>query len=218
MDSETKTPDELFHHTALPQERSIRLLRIARDVADSIAITVDAFALDQLPEYEALSYTWGKATLQDDEVESDDPGIHQNIIIDSMPYTINENLYDGLWELREELHGYLWVDALCIDQTNDQERASQVTLMGEIYSSAKRVVIWLGKETPEVEAVIWLSSHYWDAFAAKVPPGMMASYFGLSPSQWTQLWEHHSAFYRRYRWFQRAWVRPHESPSGSVHS
>ncbi|KAE9365630.1 HET-domain-containing protein [Stipitochalara longipes BDJ] len=195
-----------FQHTPLTQERSIRLLSLIRDSPTSISFTLDAFELDQLPEYEALSYTWGKATLEDDEFESDDPGIHQTILINSVSFTINENLYDGLCELRDELHEYLWVDALCIDQTNEQERASQITLMGEIYSSAKGVIIWLGKETPEVEAVLWLSYHYWDAFAAKVPPSMMASHLGLSTTQWAQLWRDHSAFYRRYRWFRRAWV------------
>jgi hypothetical protein len=71
-----------------------------------------------------LSYTWGKATLNYDEVENNDPGVHQIISVNNSPFIINENLHDGLYELREEIQGYLWVDALCIDQENDQERAS----------------------------------------------------------------------------------------------
>jgi hypothetical protein len=83
-----------------------------------------------------LSYTWGKAILADIEEDNDDPGIEHEIFVDSEPFIITENLYDGLSELRKDVTGYLWVDALCIDQTNLDERAAQVLLMGDIYSSA----------------------------------------------------------------------------------
>jgi hypothetical protein len=38
----------------------------------------------------------------------------------------------------------IWIDALCIDQTNNAEKSSQVAIMGKIFSSASRVIIWLG--------------------------------------------------------------------------
>jgi hypothetical protein len=139
MDPEPVPIVEEFRHASLPQEQSIRLLRINEDIPGSISFTLDAFPLDQLPEFEALSYTWGKATLNHDEVENNDPGVLHTIMVNNVPFTINENLHDGLYELRDEIQGYLWVDALCIDQENDQERPSQVTLMGDIYSSAKGV-------------------------------------------------------------------------------
>jgi hypothetical protein len=139
MDHEPVPIVEEFRHTPLPHEQPIRLLRINRDITGSISVTLDAFPLDQLPEFEALSYTWGKAALNHDEVENNDPGVLQTMMVSNVPFTINENLYDGLYELRDEVRGYLWVDALCIDQENDQERASQVPLMGDVYSSAKGV-------------------------------------------------------------------------------
>ena len=37
-----------------------------------------------------------------------------------------------------------WIDAICIDQQSIGEKNKQVRLMGEIYSSAKLVVSWLG--------------------------------------------------------------------------
>lgn len=39
---------------------------------------------------------------------------------------------------------YLWIDAICIDQNNDHEKAEQVSLMGDIYSKAHETCIWLG--------------------------------------------------------------------------
>ena len=38
----------------------------------------------------------------------------------------------------------IWIDAICIDQTNQRERNLQVNLMGEIYHRARAVVVWLG--------------------------------------------------------------------------
>jgi hypothetical protein len=46
MDPETTRIFEPFYHTPLPQERYIRLLRINRDIPDSISITLDTFPLD----------------------------------------------------------------------------------------------------------------------------------------------------------------------------
>jgi predicted AAA+ superfamily ATPase len=40
----------------------------------------------------------------------------------------------------------LWVDAICINQFDNEERTQQVALMGDIYSQSKEVVIWLGKD------------------------------------------------------------------------
>ncbi|KAK5627368.1 hypothetical protein RRF57_003083 [Xylaria bambusicola] len=45
--------------------------------------------------------------------------------------------------------GALWIDALCIDQGNTAERAAQVAMMGRVFSSARRVMVWLGPSTPE---------------------------------------------------------------------
>jgi hypothetical protein len=50
----------------------------------------------------------------------------------------------------------LWIDSICIDQTREAvvERNGQVALMGEIYKSAAKVVIWLGQSNERVEAAI----------------------------------------------------------------
>lgn len=40
--------------------------------------------------------------------------------------------------------GYIWIDQICINQQDDTERGHQIALMGEIYSSARQVLVWLG--------------------------------------------------------------------------
>jgi hypothetical protein len=89
-------------------------------------------------QYEALSYFWGKA-----------PGT----IIESSSgkrIQITANCEAALRRIR---HGteprFLWVDAICTDQSNDNERSRQVEIMQKIYTGAKRVIIWLGETSAQ---------------------------------------------------------------------
>ncbi|KAL2060095.1 hypothetical protein VTL71DRAFT_9917 [Oculimacula yallundae] len=85
-------------------------------------------------KYEALSYEWG------------DSAVSRSILLNGNKIQIRENLWWALFYLRrpEEKDRVLWIDALCIDQSNDKERNHQVGLMGRIYSRAQRVIAWLG--------------------------------------------------------------------------
>jgi hypothetical protein len=48
----------------------------------------------------------------------------------------------------------LWVDAVCINQNDFQERNHQVMQMGQIYSKAERVVVWLGESNEDSKIAI----------------------------------------------------------------
>jgi hypothetical protein len=85
------------------------------------------------PIYKALSYTWGTAEAP------------KTIALDGMQVQIRENLWQALYHLRSEEHELtLWIDALCINQNDLQERGSQVSRMSAIYGIAKEVIVWLG--------------------------------------------------------------------------
>ncbi|KAH7069922.1 heterokaryon incompatibility protein-domain-containing protein, partial [Paraphoma chrysanthemicola] len=89
------------------------------------------------PSYTCLSYVWGS-----------DAGIH-SIMINGDRFEVHENLYAFLRMLarkRRPCAKSLWIDALCIDQTSIRERNHQVQQMGQIYSQAKEVVVWLGED------------------------------------------------------------------------
>lgn len=43
----------------------------------------------------------------------------------------------------------IWIDAICIDQKNDREKAAQVQRMGRTYKDAKKTIIWLGPQAPD---------------------------------------------------------------------
>lgn len=68
---------------------------------------------------------------------------------------VTSNLYVGLKHLRaEDEDRILWIDAICIDQDNDNERQHQVQQMSQIYKSAEQIVIWLGRGTQETDLVM----------------------------------------------------------------
>jgi hypothetical protein len=85
-------------------------------------------------DYEAVSYAWGTV---------DSP---HEAYLDGTPISIRISLDLGLRRLRyAEKSRILWVDALCINQNDVQERSHQVQQMATIYSSATTVLIWLGE-------------------------------------------------------------------------
>ncbi|OLN86730.1 Bifunctional purine biosynthetic protein ADE1-like protein 2 [Colletotrichum chlorophyti] len=94
--------------------------------------------IENAPPYEALSYTWGKPT--------DEP--RDYIWLQGYPLPIKPNLEDALRSLRLPAQvRRLWIDALCIDQSNVDERSRQVQYMRLVYKHAARVIVWLGLKT-----------------------------------------------------------------------
>lgn len=68
-------------------------------------------------------------------------------MLNGRPVIIGRNLDGALRQLRRSMSGHLlWIDALCINQEDVSERSQQVQLMGDIFSSAEQVIIWLGHE------------------------------------------------------------------------
>lgn len=47
-------------------------------------------------------------------------------------------------EQKKWYEGWLWIDALCIDQSDARERTHQVGIMSEIFGRADQVISWLG--------------------------------------------------------------------------
>jgi len=89
-------------------------------------------------DFEALSYTWGNT--------GDTKTIQINGVRKSVPHNLEAALR-ALRNLEETLLGMCyWIDSLCIDQENIEERNEQVKRMQEIYGRARAVIVWLGQE------------------------------------------------------------------------
>ncbi|KAI1357522.1 heterokaryon incompatibility protein-domain-containing protein [Xylaria arbuscula] len=91
-------------------------------------------------EYEALSYVWG----------AKEPQVPIKCDGFNIPMTLN--LRHALLALRHPtLPRPLWVDAICINQEDMDERARQVAYMRLVYQYADRVVVWLGQESAVIQ-------------------------------------------------------------------
>jgi hypothetical protein len=118
----------------------IRLLRVnpAQGLHDGLECELFVSSLDNAAQtFEALSYTWGSST----ELVS--------IKLQGKPHHVTQNLAVGLRHLRlPDRSRILWVDALCINQSDDVEKSKQVAQMRRVYTSPgiERVVVWLGEE------------------------------------------------------------------------
>ena len=138
--------------------QEIRLLTLLPGRASSdIRLCLDPvpFTDDAVPEFEALSYTWGS------------PDNPVNIFVGASGFhtlPVTQNLAEALPYLRyEDKPRILWIDAICVNQQDVEERNSQVARMADIYSKAKIVVVWLGPESHDspraIEAMQWIDSN-----------------------------------------------------------
>lgn len=147
VDSELRpvSADEYYSYEPLPSRGNntnngshhIRLIRILPSKTASSPLECEFInvPLASAPSYEALSYTWESYTQNADYV----------IVCGLKRLLIRYNLHLALARLRLSTEPRLvWADAVCINQNDKVEKAQQVPLMRDIYSQAKRVVIWLG--------------------------------------------------------------------------
>lgn len=116
----------------------------------------------ECPEFEALSYCWGPSEPREPLIiipaadVSVSPSISslyqtaQSALLAEETFSISSgpNLASALRHLRfRDKVRRLWVDAICINQNDDDERGVQVARMGNIYRQAATVTVWLGEQT-----------------------------------------------------------------------
>ena len=109
-----------------------------------IVCQIQVVDLDQKPKYEALSYRWGD--VQDT----------RTIQVSDATVTVTKTLEAALQRLRLPRRARsLWIDQLCIDQENNDEKIRQVRMMDIIYRRCSQCIIWLGElggETSDEDA------------------------------------------------------------------
>lgn len=126
------------------------------------------------PVYEVLSYRWG------------DPGHRTSVTVNGTETPVTPNLHAALLRLRrpegeEGRRRTIWIDQLCIDQGNAEERIAQVRLMRDIFSRCTRCVIWLDDVDPaavpraaDAEAIVsvlrWMGGTQHDDADPNPPP------------------------------------------------
>lgn len=196
----------MFQYSPLDSRKGeIRLVTLLPGkTGDAIRCTLSTACLDNAPKFTALSYVWGN------------PSETKPIILDGKPFAITVNLEAGLQVIRKRWRrSVLWIDAICINQKDDQEKNTQVPQMRRLYSEAPKALVWLGPSSPNSERFVsWAkaqvakrrststASYYWawlDIRAAISGAGkqkrdlavlqLLNGYFELqSLSYWTRMW------------------------------
>jgi hypothetical protein len=94
-------------------------------------------------QYEAVSYCWGE-----------DPS-RASIKVNGVDFRVTASLAGALRRFRYlSRPRYLWADALCINQMDDEEKSAQVRSMLEIFRQARGVLVWLGEPREEIRKAV----------------------------------------------------------------
>jgi GNAT superfamily N-acetyltransferase len=147
---------------------SIRLLEVlpARNPSNGIECRLMTYNLYSAPPYKALSYAWGedRGVVQkgEDEVLRREGRVNiKDGELSHVTVTVSPSLTLAIRRLRRKDYSVLlWIDSICINQKDDDERAEQVAMMGTIYERASEVIIWLGEREVEDELGEWLKGIY----------------------------------------------------------
>lgn len=126
----------------------MRLLRLLPHLDEHSGIKCHLFTCTLLDSgsthpYEALSYVWGPENNQ------------QSISIDNCELPVRANLHAALSHLRDRfMERIIWIDAMCINQEDNDEKGQQVQSMAKIYAKASRVIVWLGEAAGDSDQVL----------------------------------------------------------------
>ncbi|KAK5077656.1 hypothetical protein LTR70_009550 [Exophiala xenobiotica] len=209
-----------FQYAALSDDFfEIRLLKIvpAENQNDPICVTVENVPLESEPRYWALSYTWGRPSPHF-PVDWDDPKATACITVNGMSFQVRHNLHEALHMFRSRWSSEYswWIDAICINQNDIQERNRQVSGMKYIYEKCEATVAWLGPADASTHTAfhkIASLAKSWKQRNARLKVLVIADTdveeyteilrtdFGTS----VQPWEALRLFFQRF-WWERSWV------------
>ncbi|KAF4624350.1 hypothetical protein G7Y89_g13822 [Cudoniella acicularis] len=149
-----------MHYSLLNTTRNeIRLLTLLPSSSPSsnpnptseVQCTLTHASLFNPPPYIALSYHWGLAK---DTLVS--------ITLNGQPFNATANLKAALIQLQKSGLKTLWIDAVCIDQENAEEKSQQILQMGAIYRKATMTIAWLGEENETSGTAFLFIERFWE--------------------------------------------------------
>jgi hypothetical protein len=128
--------------------RQIRLLTILSTTPE-ISCRLEVAEFGDESSFNALSYVWG------------DPTVTEAILVNGHRIQVTTNLVSALRhaphhlsESKNAASMRLWVDAVCINQKDIDEKGRQVSLMKDIYSQSGIVLCWLGSPSDQIHAAM----------------------------------------------------------------
>ncbi|KAL8367144.1 hypothetical protein RB595_008902 [Gaeumannomyces hyphopodioides] len=120
--------------------KNLRLIQIqpSDQLHDRVSCSLAVVPFGRRPKYQALSYVWGTDTAS------------ETIDVNGVAFQVGSNLLGALRFLRSmqkdtAAEDGFWIDAICINQDDIDEKNAQLGIMGQIYFRAKSVLVWLSK-------------------------------------------------------------------------
>ena len=168
---------------------------------DQLRCTLQTVSVDAEVEYEALSYTWG------------DENITKTILLQGFDFQVTTNLDAALRHLRlQDKERKIWIDALCINQSDTADKTIQIRQMHLIYVHTAHLVVWVGEAEDDSDIALQTCEEigqelegidYINANLTKVPfmNAIVAEGKKLDPRPWLAI---DRLFQRSY--FERLWV------------
>jgi hypothetical protein len=211
--SDLSEENGFYSGLSLNAEGEIRLVKILESRNGVITCELRVVSLIERPAYIAISYTWGPSTNEEEKKGVSSARSHR-IICNGYSISVTENLYNFLNRATD--HPWLdschmWIDIICINQSDLLERTSQVKLMATIYSSANTVVAWLGEEDEHIEQsfglIKALGRHDIEVIKRITPRNFDKEEIlaPLSPCGNVSHWNSLAKFFQR-RYFSRVWI------------
>ena len=195
---------QLYEYSELKTPGNIRLLKLKkRSLFCQPSCELIEVPLDESPPFEAISYNWGVKPPS------------TPIDVDGALVLVTATIDELLWYRRSIFTSHLfWIDGICINQNDPDEKSSQLPMMAKIYGRAARVVVWLGapesrKDTHIVRKMIRALN--W--------PEIIISTTALLPSLFGNEKEAFIAVGKLFShpWFERIWIVQEVAAGKIVH-
>ncbi|AEO59720.1 hypothetical protein MYCTH_2119855 [Thermothelomyces thermophilus ATCC 42464] len=123
-----------------------RFLRLGRLGSHPLAC-LESHSLESPPPYIAISYCRGSTSAQ------------RGLVLDMQGFSVSETVLEVLnqvqaWQHATRSNELLWIDQICINQSDYNEKLDQMYRMGDIYYKAEKVFIWLGPAANQSDLAI----------------------------------------------------------------
>lgn len=186
-----------YHCLPLGQTRLLELEPGHRDAP--LSGIVHYIDVGKAPSYCALSYVWGPVT--------------KSYALQTPRGTIPMTswLFSALKDIRKRDEAiYIWADAVCINQDDEHEKATQIRMLPSIFQSAELVMCWIGPEVDEsslsLQTLLQIRTHdlapqQWPSRLPPIPSDWIEGVPAVDDVVW---WSIQNLFERE--WFARVWV------------
>ncbi|KAF4849562.1 Heterokaryon incompatibility protein 6, OR allele [Colletotrichum siamense] len=144
LSSASLANDQVYERALTPSQFRLAYLSAIPSKSDTtypIHLSFDIFEDNHRPDYDAVSYAWGG---EDNNRDHNSP-IYIGEYWDILHATRN------CWAVLRYLRPwkgtrFIWLDFVCINQRDTEEKVQQIRKMGQIYSQCSQVFLWLGED------------------------------------------------------------------------